>query len=77
MKTKPWHLLILTLFALAFFSSIRIIAIYYYHVQMAHGNQTLAMTIMDKASVFNLTSYITGGLHFSVVIVMLMIILEK
>ena len=74
---KIGRLLLGAVFILTFFSSIRIIAIYYYHLQAAKGNQTLAMTLMDKASSFNLISYLTGGLHFSVVIIMLMIILDK
>ncbi len=77
MKNKSWSFLILTIFGLVFFTSLRIIAIYHYHLKMAQGNQTLAMNLMDKAHVFNLSSYITGGLHFSILIIVIMIILDK
>ncbi len=66
-----------TIFILAFFSSLRIVAIYYYHLQMANGNQTLAMTLMDKASVVNLPMYVSGWLHGWVIGIMILIVLNK
>lgn len=77
MKNKMWLWLGGIIFLLAFFTSLRIIALYYYHLKQAQGNYDLALILMDKAHTFNLTSYITGGLHFSVVIVLIMIILDR
>lgn len=74
---KIGRFLLGSIFVLAFFSSIRIMALYYYHLQQAKGDYTIGMVLMDKASVFNLTSYLSGGLHFSIVIIMVMIILDK
>ena len=62
---------------LTFFTSIRIIALYYYYLQASKGNQTLAMTIMDKLHPINFTSYVMGGLHFLLIGVIIMIILER
>lgn len=66
-----------TLFILTFFSSIRIMAIYYYHMQATKGNLDLAMVIMDKAHEFNLTSYVTGWLHGWVVLIMTLIVIDR
>jgi hypothetical protein len=77
MKNRGWMFILGIVSALSIFSSIRIMALYYYHLQQVRGDYTLAMIMMDKANVFNLTSYITGGLHFSIFIVLLMIMLEK
>ena len=74
---KIWLWFIGLVVTLIFFSSLRIVSLYYYHVQMAKGNHTLGMVLMDKANVFDLCSYLTGGLHFSVIIVLVMIILNK
>ena len=74
---KIGRLLLGAVFMLTFFSSLRIVALYYYHLQQVKGDYTLGMVLMDKADVFNLTSYLSGGLHFSIVIIMLMIILNK
>lgn len=76
-KNKLWLLLGSIIFGLAFFTSLRIIAIYYYHLHSAKGNYTLTMNLMDKAGTLDLGSYISGGLHFSVVIVIIMIILDR
>ena len=65
------------IFTLTFFSSLRIIVVYYYHLQQAKGDYTLEMALIDKANIFNLTSYLNGGLHFSIVIILLMIILDR
>jgi len=51
------------IFIAAFFTFVRIMAIYYYHIQQAEGDYDLAMTLMDKAHIFNLPWYITGWLH--------------
>ena len=66
-----------TVFILAFFSCIRIIMIYYYHLQAAKGSQTLAMTLIDKVSAYDIPSLITGGLWGCVFTIMVGIILNK
>ena len=74
---KIMRLLFGTVFMLAFLSAIRIIVIYYYHLQAAKGSQTLAMTLIDKASAFDIPSLITGGLWGCVLIIMIGICLNK
>jgi len=64
-------------FLLTFFSCLRIIVLYWYHLQQAQGSYPLAMALMDKAHEFSLTSYLSGGLHFLVVGIIIMIILNK
>ena len=71
------RLILGAVFILAFFSSIRIIALYYYHLQMVKGSHTLGMILIDKAGIFNLMSYLTGILHGWVVLIMIWIILGK
>jgi hypothetical protein len=77
MRNKLYKWLLGILFLLAFFTSLRIIALYWYHFNLSHGDYDLTMALMDKASVFNITSYITGILHGWVVGVILLIILNK
>ena len=75
--SKIGRLFLGTVFILAFLSSIRIIAIYYYHLQVAKGSQTLAMTLIDKASAYDMPSLITGGLWGCVLTIMVGICLNK
>lgn len=74
---KIMQLFLGTIFMLAFLSAIRIIAIYHYHLQAAKGSQTLAMTLIDKASAFDIPSLVTGGLWGCVLTIMVLIILNK
>ena len=74
---KIIRLLFATVFVLTFFSCLRILAIYYYHLQAAKGNQTLAMILMDKVDAFNFTTYATGWLHGWVLAIMILICLDR
>ena len=77
MKNKAWWIIGGIVFVLAFFSSIRILVIYAEYLRAFNGNFNLAMVMMAKDNVFHLTTYITGGLHFSVAIIMLLLMLDK
>ena len=66
-----------TVFILTFFTSIRIIALYYYHLQQAKGDYTLGMILIDKANIFNFTSFTIGWLWGWVIGIMILIVVDR